>query len=99
MTETTLEQRRAERLAAIAAARQGDAELDLPILADLKVAASQIAAMAEVTAGLAAQLTQTTASNGLVLGQHVANVDACAKNLTAVVQALIADAVKAQADG
>ncbi|WP_312065156.1 hypothetical protein [Brevundimonas sp.] len=99
MTEPTLEQRRAERLAAIAAARKGDAELDLPVLADLKAAASQIAAMAEVAAGLAAQLIQTTASNGMPLAQQVANADASAKNLTMVVQALIADAVKAQADG
>lgn len=99
MTEPTLEQRRAERLAEVAAARKGDAELDLPVLSDLKVAASQVAAMAEIATGLAAQLIQTTASNGLTLGQHVANVDASAKNLTAVVQALVADAVRAQADG
>lgn len=99
MTEPTLEERRAERLAAVAASRVGDAELDLPILADLKAVASQIGAAAQQASALAAQLIQTTASNGLPLAQQVANADACAKNLTAVVQALIADAVKAQADG
>lgn len=99
MTELTLETRRAERLAAVAAARLGDAELDLPVLADLKACADQIGALAGQAAALASQLIVTTTSSGLPIGQQVGNADAVAKNLTAVTQALIADAVKAQADG
>ena len=85
--------RRAERLAARAAERKEDAELDLPVLGELLALANgRMAEVAAEAAALAEQVIARTTSGGLVLDQQIVNAAATAKNLGTVAAQLIKDA-------